>query len=572
MVTGRGLEEAFAGIDYCAGAMAEMRDGIRLAADIYQPRADGAYPVLLMRIPYGKEVASTPTLAHPAYFARQGYIVVTQDVRGRGDSEGTFDPFRQEVNDGYDSVMWASKLEKSNDQVGMYGFSYMGYTQLLAASARPPALRAIAPMMTAFDWHTGWFYRDGILQASSVLYWISQMLRDDAKRRKLPDFKDYDDCWMNFGRLCYEMPLVQADPITRPEAPSYGREWLEHSSFDAYWKEFDLLSRADELDVPMFHLAGWYDFFLRGNYDGYRAMTNCNSGHRENQFLLTGPWAHMPWGDTLGGENFGPEGKIDISALLVQWFDFWLKGIEPENEMKGTRYFVMGANQWHTSPSWPPPETRLVDYFLYSESSANSRFGDGSLESEPGEGVENHFVYEPDYPVLAPGGNQNGGTLPGPFDQSEAQQFNNLLVYTTKPLEENLVVAGRPACRLYVRSSAPETDFVVKLTRVTKDGCALFLTLGASRLNRGKCDDNGITQLDFEMDDTACQFQRGERIRIDVASSAFPLMIRNPNTGLSSERVSSPAEFQRALQVVYNNAKYPSKVILPIMPSENGNT
>ena len=549
-----------------------MRDGVRLAADIYRPKADGAYPVLLMRIPYGKEVASTPTLAHPVYFARRGYIVVIQDVRGRGDSEGTFDPFRQEVNDGYDSVMWASALEKASGQVGMYGFSYMGYAQLLAAAARPPALQAIAPMMTAFDWYSGWFYRDGILQASSALYWISQMLRDDAKRAKLPDFKDYDDCWMNFGRLCHEMPLVRADPITRPEAPSYGREWLEHSRYDDYWMECDLLRQVDELDVPMFHGSGWYDFFLRGSYDGYKAMIGSKSAHRENQFMLTGPWTHMPWGDTLGGEYFGPEGKIDVSALLVQWFDYWLKGIKPKDKLQGTRYFLMGANQWRSSPTWPPPESQQVDYFLRSQGNANSRFGDGTLAKEPGAGVENLFGYEPDYPVLAPGGNQKGATLAGPCDQSEAQQYNNLLVYSTKPLQKNIAVAGCPACRIYVRSSAPETDFVVKLTRVTQGGKALFLTLGAIRLSRGKCDDNGVTQLDIEMDDTACRFQKGERIRIDVASSAFPLMIRNPNTGLSPERVSSPAEFQRAMQVVYNDVEYPSKVILPVITEENGNT
>ncbi len=564
---GKGLEKAFAGINFIPGVSAKMRDGIRLTADIYRPESEGPFPVLLMRIPYGREVASAPTLAHPVSFARKGYIVVIQDVRGRGDSEGDFDPFRQEVNDGYDTVMWASKLEKANGMVGMYGFSYMGYTQLLAASAQPPPLKAIAPMMTAFDWYSGWFYRDGILQASTTLYWISQMLRDEAKRVKLHTFKDFDQCWMNFGKLCYAMPLVRADPITRSEIPSYGREWLEHSAYDDYWKEFDLLSRAHELQLPMFHVAGWYDFFLRGGFDGYQTMTESGSGQRENQFMVAGPWAHMPWGDRLGGHDFGPDSKLDISDLLVQWFDYWLKDVEPKESLSGTKYFVMGTNQWRASSTWPPPDAQMADYYFNSQGNANSRFGDGKLSAKPTEGVENHFVYEPDYPALAPGGNHGGETFPGPFDQAEAQQFNNTLVYTSEPVKKDLTIAGRPTCSLFVRSSAPETDFVVKITRVTKDGEALFLTLGAIRLSQGKIDENGVAQLDIEMDDTACQFRPEERIRVDVASSAFPLMIRNPNTGLSPERVSSAAEFQRAMQVVYNDRKYPSRLTLPIISS-----
>lgn len=556
---GHPLTTAFSGLSFAPGLVAVMRDGARLVADVYTPDGPGPFPVLLMRQPYGRDIASTVVYAHPTWYARQGFIVVIQDVRGRGDSEGEFYPFRREEADGYDSVRWAATLPKSNGRVGMYGFSYQGSTQLLAALARPPELKALAPHMTAFDLYSGWFYRDGLLQLSTTMAWANQMLREDSRRRGAASTTALDECWTGPGRLAQAFPLRDARPITNGDLPTYGADWLRHPSADTYWPEFNLLNRIDELGLPMFHLSGWYDLYLRGSIDGYRAM----AARHPHQFLLASPWVHLPWGNLTGGADFGPAAIPQVDAMMAAWFHHWLDHDTPGGAcpLQGANYFTLGGNAWDYAPSWPPANVTPRDWFLQSDGRANSRFGDGRLAQESPGGPDDLFNYDPEVPVLAPGGNLGGMAAFGPHDLAAQQQGLNLLVYTSAPLAAPLRIAGAPTCSLHVRSSAPETAFVVRLSRVLPDGRATFLTLGATEV---RADQTG-TEIALTLDPIAVSFAAGERLRLDIASSAFPLLVRHPNTTCDPASVRAPSEYRRALQIVYHSTEKPSRLQLPVL-------
>ena len=554
---------ALSGVSLECGAIATLRDGTRLVADIYRPAeaSRGPWPVLLMRQPYGRDIASTVVYAHPTWFARRGFMVVIQDVRGRGDSEGNFHAFKNEINDGYDSVLWAAALPGSNGRVGMYGFSYQGSTQLLAAVAQPPPLKALAPHMTAFDLYSGWFYRDGILQLSTTLGWASQMLREDSRRLESRDAeKALDANWLNSGALSQAMPLRHAAPLVHPDLPRYAADWLGHTTYDEHWRELDLLHRIESLALPMFHLSGWYDFYLRGSVDGYTSM----AARHPNQFLLAAPWGHLPWGPQLGSTDFGPAARPEVDEQMAAWFHHWLDHDTPVGlaPLQGCKYFVLGENAWRDSASWPPPEASEKVLYIASAGQANSRFGDGLLTEGGASGDDDMFSYDPEVPVTAPGGNLGGHAGFGPHELSAQQQALNLLVYTSKPLPSAQVIAGAIRCVLYVHSSATLTDFVVRLSRVTSEGRAIFLSLGAARAEAQEGQEITLT-----LDPVAVRFAAGESIRIDIASSAFPLLVRNPNTGVDPVDVARPAEFRRALQVVHHDAAHPSRLILPVLPA-----
>jgi putative CocE/NonD family hydrolase len=546
------------GVTLESGAVARMRDGARLVADIYRPEGPGPWPVLLLRQPYGRDIASSVVLAHPPWFARQGFMVVVQDVRGRGGSGGVFAPFHQEIADGADTVAWAAALPGSNGRVGLYGFSYQGTTQLLAASGRPPALRAMAPLMAPYDFYSGWFYRFGILSVAMMLRWGCQMLREDARRLGAASAAQLDEAWLAPGRLSFALPLREVAPLTNPDLPRYVADWLRHPAYDEYWQGIDMLRRVPDLGIPTFHLTGWYDYFLRGSMDGYREM----AARHPHQYLLASPWIHFPWGGRVAGADFGPAASPRVDELLASWFHHWLDRAEPEGEppLKGCRYFVLGENAWRDAPAWPPPASQPQTWFLRSGGRANSRFGDGVLATEGPGGPDDLFNYDPETPVTAPGA-IDGGLSFGLHDLADQQQGLNLLVYTTPPLEAPLTVAGSAECLLNVRSSAVETEFVVRLSRVTADGRALFLVLGAARV-RARA---GVA-IRIELDPVAVRFARGECLRLDVASSAFPLLARNPNTGADPSVVARPGDFERALQVVYHDASRPSHLRLPVLP------
>ncbi len=426
------------------GVRARMRDGVELVSDHYYPPRPGPQPTLLMRQPYGRDIASTVVYAHPVWFARNGYNVVIQDVRGRGDSEGDFYPFRQEGADGADTIAWLRTRPESNGRVGMYGFSYQGMTQLLAAAEQPEGLLCISPGMAACDLYDGWFYQQGALRLASTLGWGLQLLKADARRKKLREASDrLEQAWAQLTSQTSVLP-VRAHPALHGEGlPSYVLDWLDHDAPGDYWTALDVSQRLDKICVPALHISGWYDMFLRGSVDGFLALSKSAGSNfaREHQYLLAGPWVHIPWGDRIGTADCGPGALIDADTILLRWFDHWLKDSGAFAGEPRVRHFVLGDNRWREAETFPTEAGYAL--FLHSEGRANSRKGNGTLSVASPDADEpcDIFVYDPEVPVIAPGGL---AAASGQFDQAALELGNNLLVYSTEPLEKPVWVFGIP--------------------------------------------------------------------------------------------------------------------------------
>jgi putative CocE/NonD family hydrolase len=549
------------------GVRCRISDGVELVSDHYYPPGDGPFPTLLMRQPYGRDIASTVVYAHPVWFARHGYHVAIQDVRGRGDSEGDFYPFRNERKDGAETIAWLREHPRCNGRIGMYGFSYQGLTQLLAAAEQPEGLTCIAPGMTACDLYHGWFYRNGALRLSSTLAWGIQMLRADARRRGLREASAaLETAWNNVRAQGNFVPYAQHPALLAEGLPEYVRDWVTNDRPGEYWSTLDVSGALDRIAVPALHVSGWFDTYLNGSVDGFLALTEhaATEFTREHQYLIAGPWMHIPWGDMIGGQNLGPEALLDTDAVLLRWFNHWLKNSGEFAKEPKIRHFALGENRWHSAELWP--ERSTVDLYLQSEGRANSRKGDGRLAERSPQTDEPRdiFVYDPEVSVLAPGGPQ---ALSGPLDQAETELGNNLLVYTGEALRERLHVFGHPRIALYAATSAPSADFTAKLVRVLPDGRGQFVCMGVARssyLFAGTNYEADVVQRwKFDLDPISCVFFPGERLRLEIASSAFPLYDRNSSTAVAASQASH-WNWARSTQQVLHSAKHPSALHLPV--------
>ena len=548
------------------GVRARMRDGVELVSDHYYPSAPGPQPTLLMRQPYGRDIASTVVYAHPVWFARHGYNVVIQDVRGRGDSEGDFYPFRHDGADGADTIAWLRARPESNGRFGMYGFSYQGITQLLAAAEQPEGLLCISPGMTAFDLYHGWFYHGGALRLASTLGWGLQLLKVDARRKQLREASDaLEKAWAQLASQTSALP-IRAHPALHGEGlPSYVLDWFDHDAPGEYWTSLDVSQRLDKIRVPALHISGWYDMFLRGSVDGFLALRKSAGSEfaREHQYLLAGPWMHIPWGDRIGTADFGPEALIDTDTILLRWFDHWLKDAGTFEGEPQVCHFVLGENRWREAETFPAEAEYIL--FLHSEGRANSRKGNGTLSIVSPDGSEpcDIFVNDPEVPVIAPGG---PAAASGQFDQSALEMGNNLLVYSTEPLEKPLWVFGIPRVVLYCATSLGTADFTAKLVRARPDGTADFICIGIARSNHlfaeTKYAAEKTHRWDFFLEPTSCRFAKGDRIRLEIAGSAFPLFDRNPGSDVPSCQATS-WDWRRSTQFVFHGRECPSALYLP---------
>jgi putative CocE/NonD family hydrolase len=548
------------------GVRARMRDGVELVSDHYYPPGSGPQPTLLMRQPYGRDIASTVVYAHPIWFARHGYNVVIQDVRGRGDSQGDFYPFRHEGADGADTIAWLRTRPESNGRVGMYGFSYQGMTQFLAAAEQPEGLMCISPGMTACDLYHGWFYHGGALRLASTLGWGLQLLKVDARRKQLREASDkLEQAWAQLASQTSVLPLRAHPALHGKGLPSYVLDWLDHDEPGEYWSSLDVSRRLEKICVPALHISGWYDMFLRGSLDGFVAL--CKSAGsklaREHQYLLAGPWVHIPWGDRIGAADFGPNALIDTDTILLRWFDHWLKDSGTFEGEPHVRHFVLGENQWRKTEAFPTEAEYTL--FLHSEGKANSRKGNGALSTVSPSADEPHdiFIHDPDVPVIAPGG-PTGAV--GQFDQAALELGNYLLVYSTEPLERPLWVFGIPRVVLYCSTSLGIADFTAKLVRARPNGVAEFICIGIARSShvfaRSKYVAEKIHRWTFSLEPTSCRFEKGDRIRLEIASSAFPLYDRNPGSDVPSCRATS-WDWRRSTQFVFHGRERPSALYLP---------
>jgi putative CocE/NonD family hydrolase len=564
-----------------------MRDGTTLSADVYRPQvpAGREVPVILMRLPYDKAAAQRYVYEPPEFYARHCYLVVIQDVRGQYGSEGVFYPFRDEARDGYDSVEWAARLPGSNGRVGMYGFSYVGATQWLAATQRPPHLKAISPAMTSSDYYDGWTYQDGAFSLAFAESWpITTIARSAAARRpggaalveefdrQTPALKDAWYWYLPLDRF----PLL--GPDSRRIAP-YFYDWLEHPTNDAYWQRWSIRRRYERIEVPALNVDGWYDVFLNGAIENFVGMRHrgATAAARRGQKLVIGPWIHLPWSRKAGQVDFGPEAESPVDAMQLRFFDHHLKGIANGVDREpAVRVFVMGANRWRTADDWPIPGTRFTNFYLRSGGSANSRSGDGRLSTRrpraSGEAGRDRFTYDPRRPVPSVGGHSccEPDVAPvGPYDQRWVEQRPDVLVYDTERLERPVEVTGPITVTLYASSSAPNTDFTAKLVDVDRRGRAINLNDGIIRASHRRSEvhprpirPGRVYRYDIEVWPTSNLFRRGHRIRLEISSSNFPMYDRNPNTG---HPFAEDAELRSARQVVLHDPEHPSRIRLPIV-------
>jgi putative CocE/NonD family hydrolase len=560
-----------------------MRDGVTLRADVYRPcdADDRRLPVLLVRTPYSKANALTVTYQHPAWYARRGYVVVSQDVRGRFGSDGAFDPFHHEAADGHDTVAWASRLPGTTGQVGMYGFSYGGATQMLAATERPEGLACLVPGFTASDYYDGWMYEGGAFNHAFIVSWIIQSLAGpEAARAGQAEVAErlYRQANHDFPRLHAELPLRDFPPLRGTDLAGYLRDWMDHPTRDAYWAEIGLRHRWDSIVQPALHLAGWYDQFREGTLENFQQLRARSGGAPERlQKLVVGPWVHIPWGRHAGAD-FGPAADNRIDELQLRWFDHWLRGVDTGlADEAPVQLFVMGANRWREADDWPPPEARTETWHLRSDGRANSLSGDGTLTREAPAADEppDLFVYLPAAAVPSVGGNSccRADAAPmGAFDQALVEARNDVLVYDGPVLERAVEVIGTVELVLHAATDAVDTDWTAKLVDVAPCGATVNLCDGIVRAAfRDSLSDpqpvepGRVYEYRIRVGSTANRFEAGHRIRLEVSSSNFPAYDPNLNTG---ERVfdRGVTAGRPATQAVFHDGLRPSRLLLPVVP------
>lgn len=550
-----------------------LPDGVTLRADVYRPFAEGEAPVLLMRLPYDKTTAGANWgYAHPAWYAGHGYVVVAQDVRGRFASEGEFTPFASEAADGYESVEWAARLPGSNGAVGMYGFSYPGATQTLAASTRPPSLRAIVPGFTSSQFYDGWTYAGGALSLASVAGWASFLALDTARRRG--DADAHAGLLGGLGAapgLFWSLPLHGYLSELDTHAP-YFHDWLEHSSYDDYWRATSLEEDFSRITVPALHLGGWYDIFITGTVKNFTGIRGAGGPAAARQKLLIGPWQHSPW-RAIGAPARSDLGPNAVDDWQVRFFDEVLKDESTGVFDSPGRVYVIGED-WRDLDNWPPPETAETAFYLHSEGRANSLYGNGALSLEPPEDERpDIYLYDPLMPSLSHGGHSCcAETIApmGPADQEPYEASKGVLVYTTAPLEADVVLLGDARLELFASSSALDTDFTARLCVVEPGGLSTNIKEGIIRarfrnsLSAPELLEPGrVYRYSLSLGPLGIRVPAGNRIRLDVSSSDFPQWDRNLNTGgtLGAE----PATAAKvATQAVFHDRERPSRLTLPI--------
>jgi putative CocE/NonD family hydrolase len=563
------------------------RDGVVLRADVYRPDAPGRYPVLLSRLPYDKNLRRRP--GDIDVFVERGYVVIMQDTRGRFASDGeAFDPLIWEADDGYDAVEWAAQLPFSDGQVGTMGQSYLGATQYLLAPTRPPHLKAAFPASAPADFHQSWAYHTGgAFELGWQIPYAILMARDTIARKKLADL------WPVLERDLAPAPTPWAPPVT-PEAyrrlplmtwgellkpvAAYLTDYLRSPHDGEPWWRINIERQHAHVAIPMYHVTSWFDIFLHGglaNFSGLRAGA-ATAAARGAQKLLVGPWAHLfpytsPTSTGTGDIDFGAAALIDVHAIQLRWFDHWLKGIDTGLlEEPPVKVFVMGENRWRDEDEWPLARTRYTPYYLRSRGRANTAAGDGALSPRPPEPEPpDRFVYDPADPVSTRGGNTLILAM-GVQDQRPVEARPDVLVYTSEAMIEPLEVTGPVVLTLYAASSAPDTDFTAKLVDVRPDGYAQNVADGIVRARYRESRTavtllipGSVTRFNIDLWATSHVFLPGHRIRIEISSSNFPRFDRNLNTG---EDPALGTRWQVAEQTVFHDQRYPSHVLLPIIP------
>jgi putative CocE/NonD family hydrolase len=551
-----------------------MRDGVRLSADVYLPRDHGRWPVILIRTPYGNQ----NQFVEASFFASRGYAVVVQDCRGRHDSEGDFEPWTIEIDDGADTVEWCGTQAWSNGHVGMIGGSHLGNVQWWAAQTPSPYLKTIVPFSAVCDMFLyGMNYRGGAFKLHGNLVWATMVhgrtmqpsMLSTASTGSVSEASAQVECSpFDWPALFRHLPLRTADDEAVGHPIEFYRDWLQHSSWDEHWKRFTNVGRYERFDLPILMIGGWFDVHVVStiaNLEGLQA-----AGHGKHG-LVIGPWGHGPAAD-IGEVDLGPEAEGDFRALQLRWLDYHLKGIDNGVDRDPRlRLFTLGTNMWRDASEWPLPGTRWTKLHL--------RAGGALTEEMPeGEEVPVTFIYDPGDPVPT--------LSPNPWDDRQLdhrphEQRPDVLVYTTRPLPADVEVTGPVQAVLYASSSAVDTDWTVRLLDVYPDGRSINVCDGILRarfqdppairtgvpspgqFERPQLLEPGrIYRFTIEVGATSIVFLRGHRVRVHVSSSNFPRFDRNLNNGTPLGESDQPVV---ATQTIYHNAEQPSHIELPVI-------
>ena len=547
------------------GVTVRMRDGVMLAADVFLPSSAGRFPAVLIRTPYNRKAQTNQTYHH---FVGHGYALVIEDLRGRYASQGHFGSITQEGPDGSDTINWIAEQPWSNGRVAMAGSSFLGITQWWAAVQDNPHLLAIAPMNSGDDEYIDRFYSTGgNIKLGHRLLWLAENLTPPSATTAPPSaYLDH-------------LPLRSADVAATGVVVPLWRQALDHPSYDAYWKAQSIREQTKQITAAVLSMGGWFDNYAESDLDAFARLA---AAHKQVETWI-GPWGHN-YGLKFPTLDFGHEAQLPIRSKQVDWFDRWLKkpaGMEAREGSNALLHlFVMGPDVWREEREWPLARTHYTPLYLESQGTANSLEGDGVLRWQPiKESASDTFIYDPKDPVPTLGGSiccEPKIFPPGPLDQRPAERRQDVLVYTTTPLTEDIEVTGPVRTVLYISTSVNDTDFTAKLVDVTPDGRALIVTDGIQRLRYRLSLDkpvmvkrNTAYQISIDTGVTSYVFATGHRIRVEVSSSNFPRYDRSMNTASDN---ADQTRFVRAKQIVYHEKGYPSAVILPIIKEGRGRT
>ena len=570
-----------------------MRDGVKLSTDLYFPEGiSERLPVILIRTPYDKNPSRAGN-STARMFAAQGYVVAVQDTRGKFESEGEYTVSAGDTNDGYDAIEWLASQPWSTGKVGTYGCSYSGENQVEMAKLRPPKLAAMVPQASGgarryFAAITGgavelaagsdWFRSNGakirpVLGPAREPAGFAQAARYFKLGPQLPP--------VDWPRLWRTLPIL--DMVKASGAPPSDWEgFVSHDPGDPWWDQFGYVNETNRFNAPALFLDSWYDY---GPADtlalvGLFQKNNETDLARRNVFAIIGPTTHCVYAreyeQTLVGERFVGDAQLDFYGIYVRWFDHWLKGIDNGiTQMPKLQIFVMGRNQWRGENEWPLARTRFTRYYLHSDGRANSRLGTGTLSTiAPQAEPSDTYVYDPASPVPTVGGPDFGVPLPGhtagAADQALVEMRNDVLVYTTPPLEQGVEVTGPIEAVLYVSSTAKDTDFTAKLVDVAPDGTAFNVQEGILRARYregfGKkvwMREGEVYEVRVSLSATSNYFAPGHRVRLQVSSSNFPRFDRNLNTGGNNY---DETTWVNARNSIHHSTGRASYVMLPVIP------
>lgn len=525
-----------------------MPDGVMLGADLYTPRSGRLFPTLLLRTPYGRGARVAPSGLMMSFtaqrFAERGYNVLVQDTRGRFGSQGEFIPFVDEAADGRATLAWIEDQDWCNGLLGMWGASYMGYSQWAAATGASPALKALVPAVCGSNMPVS-FMNQGAFGLDTTLRWMYEL---DAMNRRT-----WLQSFFGLGRMApfvmerrliaaaNHLPLKDVDRLATGKAVSFYQEWLKHPQLeDPFWQAADHSGKLDDVTAAAHFISGWYDLFLRDLLADYAALRRAG----QHPYLTIGPWYHMH-----------PELSQENLRQGIVWFDAVLKGDRRNLRQAPVRVYVMGANEWREYPDWPPP-AQLQAFHLHPG-------GGLSVEPLPEQAEPDTYLYNPLNPTPSLGGpllNLNAG----PVDNRPLEARSDVLTFTGDVLDSPLEVIGPVRAALYVRSDRESSDFFVRLCDVAPNGVSTNLCDGFMRLKPGigEVQADGSLLIELDLWATAHRFLAGHRLRLLVSSGAHPRFARNPGNGLS---LTETDELLPAQQAVYHDRHHPSAVFLPVV-------